>query len=85
MSNNAYVKWKALAEDADLRRDFTDLYPGKYLLMCVHTNRFGVGDPGDGQGGYLSASLHFDQAHGTMEESGETFRDLIGMVLTAKT
>jgi len=56
-------------------------YPEAYILICVHTGRFSLGLKNDGQGGHKHASQVFDCKYGTLQESGEMFRDFLGIAL----
>lgn len=81
-----YRQWCAMRDRVSgMRSKLAARYPGKYFLVCVHTGRFAVGCPDDGQGGHKHASQVFDCKHGTMSQEGVTHRDFLGITLSVKT
>lgn len=86
MKESIHKKWLALsARGNEIKHEYGKQYPGMYLLMCVHTQRFAIGDPRkDEQGGYKDASDNFDAKYGSLRNVGERWRDFFGTPLPQK-
>lgn len=64
------------------RVNWSQRYPGKYLLVCIQTGRFALGNPeADEQGGQIHAMQVFDCKHGTMQASDEQWCTFFGILL----
>lgn len=78
---NDHDLWSAVKERISNRFAAYQLrFGGKYLLICVRTRRFAIGDPSqDEHGGHIDASENFDRKHGSMTETGEQSRSFFGI------
>lgn len=76
-------KWLVIRDRVrKINTQLTQRFSGQYLLVCVNTGRYALGDPKlDGQGGQKHASDEFDRRYGTMESSGEKWREFLGLRL----
>jgi hypothetical protein len=68
----------------DHKEKWEKRYPDQYLLICINTGRFAIGDSKkDDQGGHLHASQVFNCKHGAMKQCKESSRTFFGVYLKA--
>ncbi|GEM_PF-2347562 len=81
-----YEKWCETQDRVNkFKKLLTNRYPNMYLLICVYTGRFAIGNPlYDSHGGYLHASQVFDCKYGSMKNTKELSRGIFGVLLSDK-
>ena len=74
--------WQSVSDRITKNKEkWVSQYPGKYLLVCVNTGRFAIGNPKCDDGGHSHSFRMFDEKYGTMAACNEPQRDFYGISL----